>query len=310
MLELIFNLVNCSLGELMGTGQKHCKFDFKRLTTIVLTPKGFKYDPEVEFNLAYIRELQQKGQAIVLQGVQSMTDNTAEDNSITREGSGIKVFTGKNPYELAITFDNGMYFHTALEYIESYNQYDITFFDSDGNVLLMKTKSGDYKGFTLGAFQNGKYGWTNGATANSQTVTIQLINRDEFDKRKGWITAANLDFVAQEDLDGYNDVTLTLTSPAAAATSVSFKVISTPDNHEIPIQGLAKENFRYAVNGTTTTITTLTAGANPGEYTLTVPALVAGQNLTLRLYDSVLNAQIIDAGGILYKSNIGQTIVA
>ena len=67
----------------------------------------------------------------MLQGVVSFADNTADDNIITREGSGIKVVAGKNPYEYTATFDNGINFHKALTSLSGYNAYDLIVFDVD-----------------------------------------------------------------------------------------------------------------------------------------------------------------------------------
>ena len=63
------------------------------------------------------------------------------------------------------------------------------------------------------------------------------------------------------------------------------------------------------VDGATAAITTLTAGTNDGEYTLTVPAFATADVVLLQLFDSVLNASIINLDGSLYKSNVATTVV-
>lgn len=307
----IVNSVNCGAGELKGTGLKHCKEDIKRVTTLGLVERGLTFDPSEDFSLAYIRELQQLGKMIILQGVVQMTDNTAEDNIVTREGSNKKVVAGKSPYEYVATFDNGLNFHKALTALSSYKQYDIVMWDSKGDAIFTQTKAGAYKGFTLGMFENGKYTMSNGADASMQAVTFQLDNRLEFDERVSWITSDNLDYNAEEDLDGYNDVTISFVGAATnAATTLTFNVTSVADNKKVSVAGLVLGDFLYQVDGSTATATLLTASPTiSGQYTLTVPALGTGEVLTLRLFDSSLNASIVDVEGVLYKSNVATVTV-
>lgn len=308
LVDVVRNL-NCGAsnqGE-VGLGLKHCKQDIKRAVTFLLTEQGLKYEPVGDLNLAYINELVQLGKAKVLQGVIEMVDNTAEDTIITRAGSGIKSVAGKMPYEYTATFDNGLNFHKALTALSSNKAYDITIFDSKGDMFFTETKQGDYKGFTLGMLEAGKYTMSDGSNSASQMISFQMINRTEFDERVTWITNENLDF-SPEDLNDYNDVTLSLTAPTATSTSIKVKVVSYADNKAIFIDGLVKEDFLLNKDNAPVTITSATPTATKGEYNLVVPAWVLGDNIDCRLYDSTLPANIIDADGVLYKSNIATTI--
>jgi len=312
MMQDVVRNLNCGAanqGE-VGLGLKHCKQDIKRAVTFLLTEQGFKFEPVGDLDLAYINQLVQIGKAKVLQGVIEMTDNTAEDTIITRAGSGIKSVAGKMPYEYTATFDNGLNFHKALTALSSNKAYDITIFDSKGDMFFTETKGGEWKGFTLGMLEAGKYTMSNGTDSASQMVSFQMINRAEFDERVTWITADNLDF-APEDLADYNDVTLSLTAPAAAATTLLVQVTSYADNKKVFIDGLIKDDFLLTKNGSPTplTITTSTPTANKGEYSLVVPAWVLADEIFIKLYDSTLPADIIDADGVLYKSNTATTVV-
>lgn len=307
-LPTIVNSVNCGASEILGTGLKNCKQDIKRVTTLGLIERGFKFDEARSFELAYIQELQQKGQLVILQGVVELTDNTAEDTIITRAGSGEKIVAGKNPYEYNVMFDNGLAFHKALTALSGHRRFDLVMWDSKGDAIFTQTKAGEYKGFTLGMFENGKYTMSNGADASSQSVSFQMVNRLEFDERVSWITADNLDYNAQEDLDGVNDAVFAITAPTAG-TSVLFTVKTLADNHQVSLSGLLKTDLLYAVDGVTTAITTLVESTTEaGKYTLTVPAFTTGKVLTLVTYDTVLLKNIINLDGVLYKSNVASTI--
>jgi len=305
----IVNSVMCGAGDVLGTGTKNCKQDIKRVTTIALIERGYTFaDGDID-TLAGVRLLQQKGKAIILNGVVEIADNTADDNIITRTGSGEKIVAGKNPYEYTVTFDNGLAYHKALTTLSSYRGYDIIFFDSKGDVFFTQTKAGLYKGFTLGMFENGKYMMSNGADAASQSVSFQMINRLEFDERVSWIVSDNLDYNAQEDLDGYNDVNIVLTAPSDASTVLDIAVSTLSDNHKVSIDGLDISDFVVTVNGSSVSLDVLDSNGN-GVYgvNLTAP-LSTSDVVTISLFDSAINSYIVDVDGILYKSNIATTVV-
>ena len=306
----IVNSVMCGAGDVLGTGTKNCKQDIKRVTTMALIERGYTFaDGDID-TLAGVRLLQQKGKAIILNGVVEIADNTADDNIITRTGSGEKIVAGKNPYEYTVTFDNGLAYHKALTTLSSYRGYDIVFFDSKGDVFFTQTKAGLYKGFTLGMFENGKYMMSNGADAASQSVSFQMINRLEFDERVSWIVSDNLDYNAQEDLDGYNDVSIVLTAPSETgpADNLEFSLYTIADNHKVAISGLGISDFLVTRDGVTESI--VSVSETSGNYIILCPApFIAGEVFTVSLFDSAINSYIVDVDGILYKSNIATTIV-
>ena len=309
LLTDIVNSVNCSASAILGTGLKHCKTDIKRVTTLGLIERGLIFDNTKALNLAYIQELQQQNKLIILQGVVEMNDNTAEDTIITRAGSGEKIVAGKNPYEYTAVFDNGLNFHKALTSLSSHRQFDLIMWDSKGDAIFTQNKAGAFKGFTLGMFENGKYTMSNGADASSQSVSFQLINRLEFDERVSWVISENLDYNAQEDLDGINDVAFTFKT-FAAGTSLTFKAVSVADNKQISLSGLLKTDLLYTVDGVVTTITTMTESTTEaGLYTLTVPAFIAGKVLKLKTWNTTLMSNAIKLSGVLYESNTATVTV-
>ncbi len=291
-LETQINTVDCSAGGVLGTGLAGCRMDRKRVTALGLVSKGFKFDEEITKD--YLRELQQDGTLIMLQGVVSFVDNTADDNIITREGSGIKVVAGKNPYEYTATFDNGINFHKALTSLSSYQAYDLILFDVDNSLFFTVTKAGEPKGFTLGMFENGKYMGANGTDAASQTVNLQLIERGEIDERMSWIANEELDFVYTE-LTGVNEVLITV-DPAVAGTSIDVSAFLLDKTH--PVEGLLFGDFAVTRNGVVSNPTVAVYSSATKKYTLTLPAFVAADILEVSL-----NGIILVPADILYKSN-------
>jgi len=297
-LEDQINKVDCTASGVLGTGLAGCRIDRDRVTAIGLLTRGFKFAEEI--TLEYMRELQTNGTLIMLQGVITFVDNTAEDTVITRDGSGIKKVAGQMPYEYAATFDNGVNFHKALTSLSSYEGYDIVLFDVNNTLWLTSTKSGEYKGFSLGMFQNGKYTGANGTDSASQTVPFQIINRLEVDSLMSWVTNENLDFTYDE-LQGVNEVLITV-DPVSAGTLIVVSAFLLDGTH--PVEGLLFGNFTATKNGVSSNPTAATYSAVTKKYTLTVPTLVATDVVTVSL-----NGIILTTLGTLYKSNTSTAVV-
>jgi len=297
MFELL-NRVNCGASGVLGTGLAGCKFDIDRVIAIGLLTKGYKFtqDPDKD----YMRTLQQDGTLIMLQGVVSFADNTADDNITTREGSGIKVVAGKNPYEKTAMFDNGINFHKALTSVSGYEQYDIVLFDVNGSMVVTVAKDGSPKGFTLGMFENQKYGFANGTDSNSQSVLFQMINRMEFDANAGWYTTNELDFYPDE-LTGINEVLVSVAPIVTASTSIVVDAYLLDKTHSV--DGLLVDDFKVTRNGAV--IVPSAVVQNPTkQYTLTVTA-----NTTADIVTVSLDGVVLTTLDVLYKSNTATVVV-
>lgn len=298
-LETQINTIDCSQSGVKGTGLAGCRIDRKRVTALGLVQKGYKFNAEI--TKAYLRGLQSDGVLIMLQGVVSFEDNTADDNIITRAGSGIKVVAGKNPYEHTITFDNGINFHKALTSLSGFNAYDLILFDVDNSMFFTVTKSNEPKGFTLGMFENGKYMGANGTDASSQTVVLQLTERAEIDERMSWIENNLLDF-SYGELTGVNDVILTVDPIVTASTSIVVSAYLLDKIH--PVEGLLVGDFTVTRNGAALVPSLLAYNATTKKYTLTVTANTTADIVTVDLNDIVLTL-----ADVLYKSDVKTVVV-
>jgi len=297
-LETQINTINCGANGVLGTGLAGCRIDRKRVTALGLVQKGFVFNQEI--TKSYLQSLQVAGTLIMLQGVVSFEDSTADDNIITRAGSGIKVVAGKNPYEHTVTFDNGINFHKALTSLSGYGNYDLVLFDVEGAIFLTVNKSGSPKGFTMGMFENGKYIGANGTDASSQSILLQLIDRAEIDERMSWINASELDFSPSE-LTGVNEVLVT-PNPIVAGTSIVVSAFLLDKTH--PVEGLLFGNFAVTKNGAANNPTVAVYSSTTKKYTLTVGAMVATDVIEVSL-----NGIILTLADVLYKSNTASVIV-
>lgn len=297
-------LVACGAAELLGTGLKFCSFNLKQPKVLVLLQKGYKFDDAAIFNLALIQGLQQEGKAIVLAGIVDFTDGTPDNDRITRASTGKMRTSLKHPYMWTFTFDNGIYFYKALVALESNERYDIIVFDVEGNALLSLNKQGKAGGLDLGMLDAGKYVIGN---ENSQSITVQ-VDRTNFDTTVAWIEGKAMDFIANDDLDGYNDVEIELTAPSAG-TSITLDIYAKAANKKVALDGLTHTDLQFLKNGVASTPTVLTPSSTvPGRYTATVASFVADDVLGLQTWDSTKASSIINLDGPLYKSNLAETI--
>jgi hypothetical protein len=294
------NSINCSGNGVKGTGLAGCRIDRKRVTALGLLQKGFILTQLIDKD--YMDELIQDGTLIMLQGVVTFADATAEDNIVTREGSGIKSVAGKNPYEYTATFDNGVNFHKALTSLSGYENYDMILFDVDNTMWLTQTKSGQPKGFTMGMFENGKYMGANGTDLASQTVTFQLIERYEIDELMSWVASDKLDF-SYSELKGVNETVVTVSPIAPAATTINASVFLLDKTH--PVEGLLPADFLVTKNGVLVVVSTAPYNATTKKYALTVPATASAEVYTVALKDTIKTL-----AGVFYKSNTDSVVVS
>jgi hypothetical protein len=298
-LQTQINAIDCGSKGNLGTGLAGCRIDRKRVTALGLLQKGFKFTEEITKD--YMRTLQQAGKLIMLQGVVSFEDATADDNIITRAGSGIKVVAGKNPYEYTATFDNGINFHKALTSLSGFNAYDLILFDVDNSMFFTVTKQGQAKGFTLGMFENGKYMGANGTDASTQTIAMQLTERAEVDERMSYVTTENLDF-SYDELDGVNEVIVEINPIVTASTTIVVSALLQDKTHAV--EGLLVANFKVTRNGSVIVPSAVAYNATTKKYTLTVTA-----NITADIVTVELNGIILTLADVLYKSNTATAVV-
>lgn len=295
----ILNLVNCGAGNVLGTGLKGCKPFFKKATSIWLTTQGFKFDSSQTLNEEYIQTLQSQGKLIVLNGIRTFTDNTPDD-TIDELEDGTKQIARLGLYEFSLQFMNGMYFDTAINSLNSYGNYDVTFIDREGSILGTKHLDGSLKGFTLGMFQKTKFSWATDSQAEREGIMFQMLERTEFDDDKVYIQNKQLDFNPNK-VGGVNELVVDFAAvPVNLDTTVSVKVVNKMDNK--PFSGLVFGNFLLKKNGATSNPTASTE-PTPGTYSLTVSSLATNDVLEISVYDNVNNRAVIKLDTDLYKSN-------
>jgi hypothetical protein len=298
------NVLNCSSSDVVGTGLAGCRIDRKRVVAIGLLAKGTVLSGTVDKD--YIQNLQQLGKLIYLKGIITFADNTPDPTIITREGSGFKTLVSELPYEYLATFDNGQNFQKALKSISGNGNYDLVLWDVDDVMWLTQNLAGDVKGFALGMHNSGKYMGNDGTNAASQTLMLQLTERSEVDERMSFISP---DDFSSNDLDGVNDVKIVMTATNVGESALIFSPFLLDGSHLV--EGLTVTDVKVTRNGQQIVPLSLVYDLPRKLISLTVTSSnVAGDIITIRLYDTVANREVLlSASDVLYKSNIGTSVV-
>jgi hypothetical protein len=303
ILSTIYNLVSCGTSAVLGTGTKGCTQFLKKATSIWITQKGFKYDGTSTLDETYAQLEQAKGNLIILKGVKSFADNSSDDTIETLE-DGTKQVATLGMYEFTATFINGLAFHAALHSLSSFGSYDITFVDRDGNLLGTKASDGSLKGFSVGMLQGGRLSFPTDAVGQKESIMFQFLVRKELDTNYVYIQQAQLGTFQPQNLDGINEVVLSMAIPADAATSLVVTAKS-KQNQNAWVGGLTGD-FQIKRDGVVESQTVAESPA--GTYTFTVAAIAADEVWTIGLYDTANVRDIILQDVDLYKSNIDSKI--
>lgn len=296
----------CGAGDALGTGQQGCPIDWDRISTLKLTPRGYIFTQED--NLVNTREGQQLGKIFIVNNIDRFALVPQEVSVDTTEGSGKKTVNGELPYEYELMFKNqGLQFWKAMRSLDSAGVYDVTFYDVEGNEFFTKSKLGAPKGFGSYMIKTGQYKGREGNTPAEFKTMIQLSDFKEME-RMSFISADELDYSAQSDLEGINQVALVASPLAVAGTTLTVTATLLDRTHFV--DGLVLGNFRVKKDGVDVVVSAVTADASNNTYALTIPAASAGV-YTVELYDAALSVSNIKvATGLLFKSNVATVVVA
>ena len=300
------NVVNCSGGDLLGTGQEACPFDWDRVEALELSLRSYVYTDAQ--TLEKTQTEQQLEKIIIVKGIKSFNLVPLEPNINTAEGSGYKSVTGELPYEYTVLFGaNGVNFWKALRSLNSKDRFNVAFYDAQGNKIFTQSKGGSFKGFGVKMLFTGQYKGREGNTDAEYKMTIQLTDFKEMD-RQSWIVADQLDF-SIDDIDGVNDIILTPEPLIIGGVSLVVKTTLLDKSHFI--DGLILANFRLKKDGVVEIPSAIAHDHDAKTYTFTIAPATAG-TYTIETWDAVntVSTIIVPPNNLLFKSNLATAIVA
>lgn len=304
-LNTIYNLVVCGLDAVLGTGTKGCIQQLFKTTSLWVVPDGFEFDGSETLDETYIQELKANGDLIILNDVQTFTDQSSEDVIETLE-NGVKQVTTLGLYEFNVKFIKGMAYHAALTSLNSFGSYNMLFVDRQGNIMGTKGANGGLSGFSLGMLQADRMIFASDSTGSREGITFQFTQRYELDTDYVFLSNTQIAPLNAQREDGVLEVALEMVTPADASTSIVVKAKNKQNGK--PWTGGLTGDFLLTKGGTTLTQTVTEAPA--GTYTFTVAANATNDVITARIYDSAKNRIGIIKDMDVYKSNtVTATIV-
>lgn len=298
-INTILNTFDCSTGAAVGTGTAHCKFNFTNMSGggVGFLRKGVAIPSTL--TQASLIALQQSGDLIILKGMFSIEDQGSDDQVETSE-SGIEVLGTKGLMKYMVSFTNGLMYQRALASLESNGRYETILFDSAGNVLCREDVNGNARGFTTGQILVGRPVLASGATAAKQSLSFQWTRINEYNHNVSYLDAEKLE--AEEvdflELDGVNEMNITLNPVANAATTITGTFLSAFDGK---LTDTTLTDTDFVVNGVAPTAATINAD---GTFSLTVPAVATDDVLNVSL-----NGIVKNASDVLYQSKVATTVV-
>lgn len=297
----IANKVNSCSGGGASTGRLGCNIEFGTPLHLIGLKAGTVIPALTEFNLAYVNGLVQAGTAIPLTSADSFEDISGED-SMSTASSGVEKLNLKGLPKYKLTYLEGHQFYKEIAKLEGFKNLDFIIGDHEGNWKLVLRSDGDYKGFATGmVLPEMTKSRVQGGDPESKSIIIQLLSRREHDEDYDILLRDNLEN-DPEDFQGVNPSTLAFdVVPSDLDTTIVVSTVLDADNSTV-IEGLDENSFLVTVGGVTASVTSVEAS---GVYTLTLAALATADEISVQLYDSSANKNIIiTTGGATFKSNI------
>jgi hypothetical protein len=300
-MALLTNIVGtalCSQAGVIGTGQGYFPFNFENLAGggIGLLTRGTELPSDL--NIQSTRALQKAGKLIVIKDTVAYEANNAEAQEETFD-SGIRVTSTDGLLGFNFTFLKGTMYQRALASLNSQGNYETILFDSAGNILVRRTASGVVRGFSTGLVRAGLPTFSTGGSSEKQMLMLQWTNLSEYNKEVSYISADQLDFTFNADIDGINELKVSLNPVASGATTITGRIASLFDN---TLTDASITEAALKVVGATASAATV---SEDGVLSITVSAVSAEDKISVSLDGVYENSD----NGMLFKSNTATVVV-
>lgn len=300
----ILDVASSAGGSSISTGKKGYNLEFGIPRHALALPKGTKIAVSEDLTQAFINGLVQTGDIIPLTNAKTFTGDPTDDGIIT-DDLGVDTLGIKGLPKFMLTFKDGNQFYKELAKMTSYGNYDFMFADLKGN-WKVATEAGYIKGFDGGQVIAKQTSLAAADVTEEKIMQIQLVDRDQYDSEYSIIEQAKIGWHIR-NLDGVNPCTVSFNTAPVAGTAVSVKVLLS--DGVTPVSGLAASDFLAKEGGVTNTIVTATETGSTGVYAIVVTdALVATDVITISLYDSSANANVVILDNATYRGEITATV--
>lgn len=299
-MSVLINQKDCLISR-KNLGIPDCIVEVGIPRGFIITPKGWSINLETDtFDKAYVDDQIQLGNFIPVMGAVEFTNNTPEPTTEEAQGGVMSVVRNGLPQFAFKFWKGGWKFASALYSWNSQQAFDILLAFENG-AIAGATNGTTFSGFDLGMLNTGTYMFTDGSTQSSVTVSMQLINADQYNRDVAILTPDVLDFKVTTDLFPITDVVMTGTADASENQiylSASFDM-----NQAVILGGIASANLRLTIDGAVTNIVTTSYNTITKKYEIEpdVPSLTAGQSVVVQLYDATVPTDVAKIGNKFYK---------
>lgn len=264
--------VKCNVSELTARlGGFFC--DEERIVKLNLYKRGVKRDPST-FDKTALDTLISQDKFIGALEFFSEEDNYG-DPSYTESAAGDRYKNNDGSVRFTFNFmRKGNCFHNQMYRLDRSENYSITFVTESGKELCKLTKDGMYAGFDCNLFVDNKK-LKFGAEGGGSTLMVDILSYElkDWNLKATLVEANDFDF---KEISPIAEVNIEVPNLVASATKTVVKVTTACSNAEV--SGLTTAaNWKMLVKGVKTAVSSVSA-VN-GSYTLTHPALVAGQKI-------------------------------
>lgn len=307
-LQSIAGKNGCGAGNSASTGKLGCQIEFGSPIHLFKLKKGTVIPKETVFNKAYLDGLTKTNVLVPIVDASSFEDVSGED-SMSTNSRGVERLNLLGLPKYKLMFEEGHEFYRQMAKLKSFKSADFLIGDEFGNIKIAINSDGDFTGFSAGqVLPEMTKTKSFGGDGESKSLTVQFLNRNQFDEDYTILTSAQLGFDLVE-IQGVNPVNVTFNEiPANAATTIKVEVKLAADN-STNVEGLVLGDFLVQKTGNINLNVSAVAEAN-GVYTLTVDALATNDVVDVQLFDSANNVSNVLNEGVLYKSNVvSETVI-
>lgn len=292
-MSVLINQKDC-LDNRQNLGLPDCILEAGKPTGFIITPKRWSINLETDtLDLDYLNSQIQQGNFIPVLDAVDFTNNTPEPTTEETDDGIMSVVRNGKPYFSFKYWKGGWKYASALYSYNSLQAFDVLLVHKNG-VISGATDGTVLSGFDLGMLNTNTYMFVTGSTQGSVTVSMQLIDENQFMMNVAMLDRSVLGFDPNRDLQPITDIKLTGTANATdnkIYVSAKFAM-----NEAVNLGGIESANLRLTVNGVQDVIVSTVYNSVTGLYEITPTAtLLANDAVVVQLYDATATPEVATA---------------
>lgn len=262
-----FNRRSCAT-TLENTGRCDCQLSEANTVRLFLTTEAFKFATLAGITEAALQAGIAAKTVFPLWEINEVTDNTPEDGVFSMPNGMGNIYTTTADGDMVYMMHEGNYLNNKLD---SYKGFNGRVLRVDANNVLWGTSPDGtkFEGFRASVRPTRVMVPTSTGEVERRGIRVRYTESSEYNARRYGVETTWADTI-----EGLQDVEVSYVSLNEAKTAISVTVIRDCDG--TGVTGLASGDFVLTTDdGTPVVISSVTAGATAGAYTLAVSALAA-----------------------------------